>query len=46
VHDGGLHRARPTSPQIGLDLVEELIVFEQPTQLGQLGFEVVDLDLH
>jgi len=26
--------------------VEELIVFEQPTQLGQLGFEVVDLDLH
>jgi len=26
--------------------VEELIVFEQPIQLGQLGFEVVDLDLH
>ena len=30
----------PTSAQIGFDLLEDLVVFEQPIQLGQLRFEV------
>jgi hypothetical protein len=29
----------PTSAQIGFDLAEDLIVFEQLIQFGQLGFE-------
>jgi hypothetical protein len=30
---------RPTSTQIGFDPSEDLVVFEQPIQFGQLGFE-------
>jgi hypothetical protein len=29
----------PTSAQIGFDLAQDLIVFEQPIQFGQPGFE-------
>ena len=29
----------PPSAQIGFDLLKDLIVFEEPIQFGQLGFE-------
>jgi hypothetical protein len=35
----GSQRVWPTSAQIGFDLVEDVVVFEQPIQLCQLGFE-------
>jgi hypothetical protein len=35
----GLRRARPTSAQIGFDLLKDLIVVEQLIQFGQLGLE-------
>jgi len=30
---------RPSSAQITFDLLEDLVVFEEPIQFGQLGFE-------
>ena len=30
----------PTSAQIGFDLLEDLVVLEQPIQFGQLRFKV------
>ena len=35
----GFGRMWPTSAQISLDLLEDLVVFEQLVQFGQLGFE-------
>jgi hypothetical protein len=35
----GLDRVRPTLTQISFDLQKDLIVVEQPIQLGQLGLK-------
>ena len=35
----GLSRTRPSSAQISFDLLEDLVVFEQPIQFSQLRFK-------
>ena len=35
----GLCAVRSAAAEIGFDLLEDLIVFEQPIEFGQLGFE-------